>query len=121
VKQLAMGVSTHWPVVVSQAAVEQVEDAVQVTGFDPVHVPATHWSVCVHALPSEQAVPFGWKVSVGQTLVTPSQTSGKSHVSRAARQRAPGLPAAWAQEPERQLSVVHALPSSVHGVPSALS
>jgi hypothetical protein len=34
------------------------------TGFDPVHVPALHVSVCVHALPSLQAVPsamFGFE------------------------------------------------------------
>jgi hypothetical protein len=29
-----------------------------VTGLDPVHVPAMHASVCVHALPSLQAVPL---------------------------------------------------------------
>ena len=32
--------------------------AVQVTGLDPVHVPAWHESLCVHALPSLQLVPF---------------------------------------------------------------
>jgi hypothetical protein len=31
---------------------------VQVTGFDPVHVPLWHVSDCVHALPSLHAVPF---------------------------------------------------------------
>ena len=31
--------------------------AVQVTGFDPVHVPVWHVSVCVQAFPSLQAVP----------------------------------------------------------------
>ena len=34
-------------------------DAVQTTGFDPVHVPDWHVSVCVQALPSAQAVPLG--------------------------------------------------------------
>ena len=29
------------------------------TGFDPVHTPVWHVSVCVHALPSLHAVPFG--------------------------------------------------------------
>jgi hypothetical protein len=32
--------------------------AVQVTGFDPVHVPAWQVSVCVQAFPSLHAVPF---------------------------------------------------------------
>jgi hypothetical protein len=36
--------------------------AAQVTGFDPLQVPFSHWSVCVQALPSLQAVPF---VAVG--------------------------------------------------------
>ena len=31
--------------------------AVQTTGFDPVHTPAWHVSVCVHALPSLHAEP----------------------------------------------------------------
>ena len=33
--------------------------AVHVTGLVPVHVPAWHVSVCVQALPSLHAVPFG--------------------------------------------------------------
>jgi hypothetical protein len=36
--------------------------AVQTTGLDPVHVPFSHASVCVHAFPSLQLVPF---VAVG--------------------------------------------------------
>ena len=32
--------------------------AVHVTGFDPVHVPFWHESLCVHALPSLQLVPL---------------------------------------------------------------
>ena len=32
--------------------------AVHVTGFEPVHVPLWHESVCVHAFPSLQVVPF---------------------------------------------------------------
>jgi hypothetical protein len=31
---------------------------VHVTGFEPAQVPLWHVSVCVHALPSLQAVPF---------------------------------------------------------------
>src|SRR5258706_486367 len=33
-------------------------DAVHVTGFVPLHAPAWHVSVCVHALPSLQLVPL---------------------------------------------------------------
>jgi hypothetical protein len=32
--------------------------AVHVTGFEPAHVPDWHASICVHALPSLQVVPF---------------------------------------------------------------
>jgi len=35
-----------------------LSEAVHVTGFEPVHVPLWHVSVCVQALPSLQAVPF---------------------------------------------------------------
>jgi hypothetical protein len=37
----------------------QASLAVHVTGFEPAHTPAWHVSVCVHALPSLHAVPFG--------------------------------------------------------------
>jgi hypothetical protein len=33
--------------------------AVHTTGFDPVHTPATHVSLCVHALSSLHVVPSG--------------------------------------------------------------
>jgi hypothetical protein len=33
--------------------------AVHVTGFEPVHTPAWHESLCVHELPSLHVVPFG--------------------------------------------------------------
>ena len=33
--------------------------AVQTTGFPPAHMPVWHVSVCVHASPSVQTVPFG--------------------------------------------------------------
>jgi hypothetical protein len=48
-------------------------DAVQTTLFVPTHVPFWQVSVCVHALPSEQLVPFGracathWSVASSQT------------------------------------------------------
>ena len=34
-------------------------DAVHTTGFEPVHAPDWHVSVCVHASPSLHGVPFG--------------------------------------------------------------
>ncbi len=46
--------------------------AVQTTGFDPVHVPAWHVSVCVHALPSLHAVPFATGVCVHVPLTQAS-------------------------------------------------
>jgi hypothetical protein len=33
-------------------------EAVHVTGLLPVHVPFSHWSVCVQRLPSLHVVPF---------------------------------------------------------------
>jgi hypothetical protein len=39
-------------------AVWHSSSAVQVTALDPVHVPLSHESVCVHALSSLQLVPF---------------------------------------------------------------
>ena len=39
-------------------AVWHWSSAVQVTGLDPVHVPLSHASLCVHALPSLQVAPF---------------------------------------------------------------
>lgn len=48
----------HLPVVVSHVpATWQASDAVHETEFMPTHVPLWHESVCVHALPSLQAVP----------------------------------------------------------------
>ena len=49
----------HCPVLGLQVPAEwHWSDAVHVTGFVPVHVPLWHASVCVHALPSLQLVPF---------------------------------------------------------------
>jgi hypothetical protein len=49
----------HVPVPGSQVpATWHASLAVHVTGFDPVHVPFWQLSLCVHALPSLQAVPF---------------------------------------------------------------
>jgi len=46
------------------------------TGLEPVQVPFSHVSVCVHALPSLHAVPLGfagfehWPVEVSQVPAT---------------------------------------------------
>ena len=40
-------------------AIWQSSLAVQTTVFEPLHAPDAHASVCVHALPSSQAVPSG--------------------------------------------------------------
>jgi hypothetical protein len=49
----------HCPVAALQVpAMWHWSDAAQVTGLAPVHAPAWHVSVCVHALPSLQVVPF---------------------------------------------------------------
>ncbi len=88
-------------------------DAVQVTGFEPVQVPPTQVSVCVHRLSSLQAVP--------------SETVGLEHVPVEVSH----VPAAWhwsdavqvtgfepVQVPPTQVSVcVHRL-SSLQAVPS---
>src|SRR5213594_4543881 len=48
----------------------------------------------VHGSPSSvQAVPFGWKVSVGQVVLMPVQASATSHSPAAARHTVPPLPA----------------------------
>src|SRR3989442_12081066 len=57
---LAFGLE-HWPVAVLQVpATWHWSEAVQTTGFEPVQGPFWQLSVCVQALPSLQAVPFGW-------------------------------------------------------------
>ncbi len=55
---VAMGFE-HVPVAVSHVpAMWHWSDAVQVTGFEPVHVPFWHESVWVQALPSLHVVPL---------------------------------------------------------------
>jgi len=50
----------HRPVLVLQVpATWHWSDAVQTTGFDPVHVPDWHVSVCVQAFPSLHGALFG--------------------------------------------------------------
>ena len=49
----------HVPVAGSQEpAAWHWSEAVQATGFEPAQTPAWQASLCVHALPSLQAVPF---------------------------------------------------------------
>src|SRR5205823_4553920 len=59
------------------------------------------------------------KASGGQALLVPSHVSSTSHGPAIGRQTAPAFPAGcWqASSVPSQVSVVHALPSSVHGVP----
>src|SRR5438477_128662 len=81
-----------------------------------------HTSLVQGSLSSVQAVPLGWKRSVGQVVLVPVQLSARSHSPAAARHTAPAFPAGWvhvALEP-LHTSVVHTLPSSVQVVPLAL-
>jgi hypothetical protein len=88
---------------------------VQVTGLAPVHVPAWHVSVFVHALPSLQVVPSG-SVGLEQTPFAGLQTPATWHWSFAVQVM--GL--APVQVPAWQVSVcVQALPS-LHVEPLAL-
>src|SRR5206468_3385544 len=90
--------------------------------------PAACWPVVlvpsqvsvVHGLPSSaHAVPLGCVASAGQAVFVPSQLSATSQSLAAARHSLPTLPAACWQVVlvPSQVSVVHGLPSSVHGVP----
>src|SRR5439155_1876764 len=82
---LAFGLE-HRPVAVSQVpATWHWSSAVQTTGLEPVQVPFWQVSVCVQALPSLQAVPFGWRPSAGQVSLLPVQVSAASHWVAAAR------------------------------------
>jgi hypothetical protein len=86
--------------------------AVQTTGFDPAHVPATHMSLCVHALLSLHAVPSG-SVGLEQAPVVGSHVPATWHWSLAAQ--ATGL--APTHAPATHVSLcVHAL-LSLHAVP----
>src|SRR5579862_5552096 len=87
------------------------------TGSDPTHCPDSHWSVCVHAFASLQAVPSGlggWihsPIPLHSSIVQTLPSSGH------------GVPPAlggWEQNPmPSHWSVVQGSPSSVHGVPAA--
>ena len=98
----------HAPVDGLQAPAEwQASLAAQVTGFPPVHVPAWHVSVCVHALPSLHEVPF---VATGleQAPVLVLQVPAVWHASLAVQ--VTGAPPVHVPLWHVSLSV-HALPS----------
>jgi len=81
-----------------------------------------HTSLVQGSLSSVQAVPLGWKRSVGQVVLVPVQLSATSHSPAAARHTAPGFPAGCVHVALVPLhtSVVQGLPSSVQVVPLAL-
>src|SRR5207249_194124 len=86
---LAFGLE-HWPVAVLQVpATWHWSSALQTTGFEPAQVPFWQVSVWVQALPSVQAVPFGWRLSGGQVALLPVQVSAASHWFAAARHTVP--------------------------------
>ena len=88
------------PVPLALAGLEQVpllhtpatwhwSSALQTTGLEPAQVPFWQVSVWVQALPSLQAVPFGWRLSDGQVALLPVQVSAASHWFAAARHTVP--------------------------------
>jgi hypothetical protein len=81
--------------------------AAQATGFAPVHAPPRHVSVCVHALPSLQVVPFA-AVGFEQVPVLGLQAPATWHWSLAVQVTgfAPAQMPAW-----QESTCVHALPS----------
>src|SRR5207302_797941 len=107
----------HCPVLVLHVPdVWHWSDAAHVTGLAPVHVPAWHVSLCVHALPSLHAAPSAF-VGLEHCPVLESQLPTVWHWSAAAHVTGfvPVHVPAW------HVSVcVHALPS-VHAVPSAFA
>ena len=54
---------------------------VQITGFEPTHVPSTQLSVCVQELPSVHAVPFAFGVAAEHMPVPGLQVPGLLHWS----------------------------------------
>jgi hypothetical protein len=88
---------------------------VQTTGLLPTHEPAWHVSVCVQALLSLHAVPFGFGVAAEHIPVPGLQVPGSLHWSPFVQTT--GVPDAhvplWHTSP-----AVHAFPS-LHDVPSA--
>src|SRR5207249_4451828 len=81
-----------------------------------------HTSV-VHTLPSSvQVVPLAFKASVGQTVVTPSQVSARSHSPAAARQTVPAVLMASAGQvvlvPVQVSAMSHPPAAARHTVPA---
>src|SRR3989454_1249898 len=79
-----------------------------------------HTSVVQGSPSSVQAVPLGWKASVGQVVLVPVQVSATSHSPAAARHTAPAFPAGCVQVlvlPSHR-SRVQGLVSAVHAVPA---
>src|SRR5207245_2160068 len=104
----------------SFAAARQTVPALPAACWQLTFVPS-HVSV-VQMLPSSvPAVPAALTRSVGQLGLEPVQISWTSHSFAAARQMAPGFPAACWQVTwvPSHVSVVHGFPSSVHAVPVA--
>jgi hypothetical protein len=98
------------PVVVSQAATWHWSLALHTTGFVPVHTPAWHVSVCVHALPSSHAVPVNG-VHVPSAL-PPAAVEHASHT--------PALHAVSQHTPSAQKPLEHSAPLP-HATPFALA
>src|SRR5438445_5853440 len=73
--------------------------------------------------PARHTKVLGCTASAGQVVLVPVHVSATSHTPEAARHTIPALPAACWQRLllPLQMSVVHALPSSVHVVPFALN
>jgi hypothetical protein len=80
---------------------------VHTKGFVPVQTPPWHVSVCVHAFPSVQALPFGF-VGFEQSPVAESHVPATWHWSCAVH--VTGVPAHV--PPEQTSPFVHGLPSS---------
>src|SRR6266404_4540147 len=80
-----------------------------------------HTSVVQGSPSSAQAVPLGWKTSVGQVVLVPVQVSATSHSPAAARHTAPAFPAGCVQVLvlPSHWSRVQGLVSAVQAVPAA--
>src|SRR5438093_3261059 len=79
-----------------------------------------HTSVVQGSPSAVQAVPLGWKASVGQVVLVPVQLSATSHSPATARHSAPAFPAGCVQVlvlPSHR-SRVQGLVSAVHAVPA---
>jgi hypothetical protein len=98
--------------------------AVHTTEFEPVHTPATHASICVHALPSLHVVPSG-SVGFEHAPVVGSHVPGTWHWSLAVQ--AMGVvptqaPASHTPLAKQRSPVLHVVPlnGACEHVPSGL-